>query len=157
MLPEQRLLVQRSWPRDPLAADELARCFYARLFAIDSDAARLFAATDMAAQRAKLVTMLAVIVRLVDEPRELVPGLAALGRRHATYGVADQHYASVGEALLAALGATLGAAFTPDVRVAWSEAYALVGAVMRRAASHPPHESGAPNGHPPLTRAAAHD
>ena len=156
MLPAQRLHIEQSWAIAATAADELARCFYARLFEIDSDAARLFAATDMDVQRTKFVAMLGTIVGAIDEPRALVHGLAALGRRHVAYGATEQHYASVGEALLAALGTTLGPAFTPDVRVAWSEAYALVAAVMLRAANRPPH-GGDSSVHPPLTRVRADD
>jgi hemoglobin-like flavoprotein len=33
----------------------------------------------------------------------------------------------VGEALLMALADTLGDAFTPELRAAWAEAYALIG------------------------------
>jgi hemoglobin-like flavoprotein len=157
MLPAQRQHVEQSWSIAAASQDEIVRCFYARLFEIDGDAARLFAATDMVAQRAKFVAMIGLIVRAIDEPRALVPDVAALGRRHAGYGATEQHYASVGEALLSALGATLGPAFTPAVRGAWAEAYALVGAVMRRAADRPPHASATHDAHPPLTRAATDD
>jgi hemoglobin-like flavoprotein len=134
MSPEARQMVKESWALAAPAAEELARGFYARLFEIDPDAARLFAATDMDAQRDKFVAMLVAIVAAVDEPRVLVADAAALGRRHAGYGAVPPHYASVGEALLQALATTLGPAFTPEVRAAWAEAYTLVAAVMRRAA-----------------------
>jgi len=143
MTSEQRRLVHESWARASVSGEEFARCFYARLFEIDAEAARLFTFTDMAAQRAKFVRMLSVLVRAIDEPRELVPGVAALGRRHVRYGASRRHYASVGEALRGALAATLGAAFTPAVHAAWVEAYALVESVMRRAVAHP--EPNAPD------------
>jgi len=154
MLPAQRQHIEQSWAIAAAAPDELARCFYARLFEIDRVAARLFATTDMDVQRAKFVAMLGTIVGAIDEPHALVPGLAALGRRHASYGATEQHYASVGEALLAALGTTLGPAFTPDVRVAWSEAYALVAAVMRRGADRAPRDD-APSDRPLPTHASS--
>jgi hemoglobin-like flavoprotein len=157
MLPAQRQHIEQSWAIAAAAPDELARCFYARLFEIDSVAARLFATTDMDAQRAKFVAMLDTVVRAIDEPRALVHGLAALGRRHAAYGATEQHYASVGEALLAALGATLGPAFTPDARLAWSEAYALVAAVMRRAGDRSPRDGAPSDRHSPPTREATDD
>ena len=56
--------------------------------------------------------------------------------RHVAYGVTDRHYDSVGEALLRALDEILGDAFTDDVRAPWVEAYALLAAIMRRAAGH---------------------
>src|SRR5215207_10191952 len=136
MLPEQHLLVQRSWALAAARGDELARRFYARLFEIDRGAARLFAGLDMAAQHRKFTGMLAAIVGVLDDPDTMVPGLAALGRRHAAYGVHEAHYATVGEALLHALGATLGDALSADARAAWADAHALIGAVMRRATTH---------------------
>ena len=137
MLAEQRQRIQDSWSLAAPAADELTSRFYARLFEIDEGAARLFAATDMIAQRRKFTDMLHAIVAAIDEPRQLVPGVAALARRHVAYGVEDHHYDSVGEALLHAFAETLGSAFTADVRAAWAEAYALLASVMRRAANRP--------------------
>jgi hemoglobin-like flavoprotein len=78
--------------------------------------------------------MLATIVRAIDEPDELVPASAALGRRHAGYGVEERHYESVGDALFWALGQTLGDRYTPEAHAAWHEAYALLSALMRRGA-----------------------
>jgi hemoglobin-like flavoprotein len=69
------------------------------------------------------------------QPAELVSEVAALGRRHAHYGVKDGDYESVGAALLWTLEQVLGEAFTPGMREAWSEAYLLVATVMRRAAA----------------------
>ena len=78
-------------------------------------------------------------------------------KRHVHYGVEDHHFDSVGEALIDALHAMLGAGFTSDVQAAWLEAYTLVASVMRRAlirTATPPiaetdHE---PGGSPALTR-----
>jgi hypothetical protein len=47
----------------------------------------------------------------------------------------------VGEALLMALADTLGDAFTPELRAAWAEAYALIGP----RASLDRHSSSLPN------------
>ncbi|HKH91464.1 MAG TPA: globin domain-containing protein [Gemmatimonadaceae bacterium] len=137
MTPDVRARLHESWELASPHADALATCFYARLFEIDVAAGRLFADTDMEAQRGKFVTMLDRIVRAVDEPRTLVPDVTALARRHVAYGVEDRHYASVGEALLFALGETLGDLFTSDVHAAWVEAYALLAALMQRGAARP--------------------
>ena len=137
MTPEVRARIHESWELASPHADALASCFYARLFEIDAAAGRLFAGTDMDAQRRKFSTMLDRIVRAVDEPRTLVPDVAALARRHVAYGVEDRHYASVGEALLFALGEAIGERFTSDVHAAWVEAYALLAALMQRGAARP--------------------
>lgn len=111
-----------------------AHChFYARLFEIDDGAARLFAHVDMGAQRKKLAQTLAVVVHALDDPDSLLPAVSALGKRHTHYGVEPHHFDSVGEALLTALGSTLGADYTQEIHDAWADAYALLAAVMRRA------------------------
>jgi hemoglobin-like flavoprotein len=108
--------------------------FYERLFALDPAARRLFASTDMAAQQRKLVGMLTEIVAQLDRPESLVPNVSALGRQHAHYGVKDADYETVGAALLWTIEQGSGAAFTPAVREAWTEAYLLVATLMRRGA-----------------------
>jgi hemoglobin-like flavoprotein len=130
---DQIVLVRASWPVIAEHADMLTARFYEHLFAIDDSAARLFTGVDMAAQRQKLVQTLAVVVRALDDLDRLLPAVAALGKRHAHYGVEDRHFDSVGEALLRAISDTLGADFSAEVRAAWAVAYALIASVMRRA------------------------
>ena len=84
---------------------------------------------------------LTVAVRSLYKLEDLVPALEALGRRHAGYGVRDAHYDTVGQALLWTLEQGLGAAFTPAVRDAWVETYALVASVMRRAQAEAEREA----------------
>ena len=133
MTPDQILLVRSSWSMLADRADVLSLRFYAHLFAIDQSAARLFTGVDMVEQRKKLVQTLTVVVRALDDVDSLLPAVAALGKRHARYGVEHHHFESVGEALLQAFADTLGDVFTPQLRVAWAEAYALLASVMRRA------------------------
>jgi nitric oxide dioxygenase len=58
-----------------------------------------------------------------------------LGRRHAGYGVRDEHYTAGGHALLWTLEQGLGDAFTPEVRDAWSAAYGWLAYRMQSAAA----------------------
>lgn len=113
--------------------DDITSRFYVRLFSIDESAARLFATVDLPAQRRKLGRTLDTVVLTLDDMDSLLPELAALGKRHAHYGVEPHHIESVGEALIAAMADTLGVRFTPELRAAWLEAYALIASVMRRA------------------------
>jgi hemoglobin-like flavoprotein len=133
MTPDQILLVRSSWPDVAADADALTIHFYAHLFAIDDSAARLFTGIDMGGQRKKLAQTLALVVNVLDDPDQLLPAVAALGKRHANYHVEHRHFDSVGEALVVALDATLRDAFVPELRAAWTDAYALVASVMRRA------------------------
>jgi hemoglobin-like flavoprotein len=131
---ERKRLVLESWEAIAYNRDQVAVAFYDRLFEIDAGARALFAKTDMVAQRGKFVEMLGEIVRNLDLPRELIPAVSALGRRHVDYGVRDADYDRVREALFAAIAAEVGPGFTDEVRDAWEEAYALTAAVMKRGA-----------------------
>ena len=132
---ERKRLVQQSWEGIARDHDRIAIAFYERLFEIDSAAPTLFAKTDMVAQRTKFLNMLGDIVRNLDLPKELIPTVAALGRRHVGYGVRDIDYDRVREALFGALAAELGDGFTEELRDAWEEAYALTTGIMKRGAN----------------------
>ena len=55
-----------------------------------------------------------------------------LGRRHARYGVRDEHYVQAGAALLWTLHKVLAESFTPAVCEAWIAMYEVVAAAMKR-------------------------
>src|SRR4051794_36722013 len=137
MSPEQKALVRDTWRKLAPMADSAAQLFYDRLFAIDATTPMLFETADLAEQRRKLTQALAMIVHGLDHIETLVPALADLGRRHVQYGVTDGHYDTVGAALLWTLEQGLGSGWTPEVKGAWSGAYALLADVMRGAAGEP--------------------
>lgn len=58
-------------------------------------------------------------------------------RRHAGYGVRDEHYEAVATALIWTLGTGLGDAFTPEVREAWATMYWIVADTMKEGAAEP--------------------
>ena len=91
----------------------------------------------MAAQRVALMQMLTVAVRGLNNLDAIVPAVQALGKRHAGYDVKQEHYATVGAALLWTLGQGLGEAFTPEVEAAWTEVYGILAATMQNAAADP--------------------
>ena len=134
MTSERRLLVMTTWRRLAEQAPEFETTFYRRLFEIDPDLRRLFSSTVSNDQARKLSSMLELIVQWLDAPERLVPALKQLGERHATYGIVDDHYTDFGSALMGTLDERLGADFTPEARSAWTEAYALISALMRRGA-----------------------
>jgi hemoglobin-like flavoprotein len=70
----------------------------------------------------------------LDRAETILPPVRELARRHVGYGVKDEHYATVGKALIDTLAAGLGADFTPAVREAWQAAFALLASVMIEAA-----------------------
>lgn len=127
-------LLRDSFDRVLPIAGPAAALFYQRLMEIDPSTRPLFAETDMAAQGTKLMQALAMAVASLERPDVLVPKLRDMARRHVEYGVERHHYASVGAALLWTLGQGMGAAFTPEIEDAWSEAFAVLADVMTDAA-----------------------
>ena len=133
MSPEQKMLVKSTWSNVLPIADVAAKLFYERLFEIDASTRSMFK-TNMAEQRRMLMQALAAVISGLDNLEPLIPHLETLGRKHVGYGVTDEHYESVGAALLWTLEQGLKEAWTPAVREAWASAYAMVAGVMRGAA-----------------------
>jgi hemoglobin-like flavoprotein len=130
MTPRQQNLIRTSFAEVAPIADRAAIIFYDRLFELDPSIRRMFAHTDMPAQRRNLMQTLTVVVKSIDKLETIVPAVEALGRRHAGYGVQPAHFATVGQALLDTLAVGLGEAFTADVREAWTTAYGVLADVM---------------------------
>ncbi len=133
MSPEQKILVQSSFAKVAPIADQAADLFYDRLFTLDPSLRPLFK-PDMREQKRALMGMLAVAVAGLDRLEELVPAVRKLGARHAGYGVKDEHYATVGSALIWTLEQGLGDDFTPETRDAWLAVYTVLAETMKDAA-----------------------
>lgn len=125
-------LVQRSWAQVLPIAPQAAELFYNNLFAADPSLRGMFRG-DMKVQGMRLMGMISAAVGKLDPIEQLVPVLQDLGRRHMGYGVQPQHYDTVGAALLQTLEQGLGAAFTVEVRAAWTTVYGLMAGTMMQA------------------------
>lgn len=132
MTPDQKTLVQKTWKMAASNAEAVAQLFYQRLFTLDPAIERLFAGSNMAAQRGKLVQALRLAVEGLDDLDGLVPVIEDLGRRHVGYGVKASHYDTVGAALLWTLERGLGQAWTAETKAAWTEVYGLLAGVMQQ-------------------------
>jgi len=138
----EKKLILNSWRLVVPIKDTAADLFYRRLFEIQPSYQQLFKG-DMAAQKRKLIAMLAFMVKSLDWPDsawrdnvadedDLFLVVLALGRRHSElYSVPDSSYAAVGEALLWTLDYALGKEFTPAVRAAWTKIYGLMATAMK--------------------------
>jgi NAD(P)H-flavin reductase len=115
------------------AGDAVPGYFYGLLFARQPRLRNLFPPA-MNAQRDRLVQALVQIVESLSTPEEMATYLAQLGRDHRKYGVDAAMYEAVGVALLATLRRFAGPAFTPAAEQAWTDAYAVLSALMIQAA-----------------------
>ena len=134
MTPEQAELVKSSWAKVVPIADKAAELFYGKLFELDPSLKSLFKG-DMVEQGKKLMKMINTAVNGLDRLDEIVPAVEQLGVRHISYGVKDEHYDTVGAALLWTLETGLGDAFTDETKTAWATVYGLLADTMKAAAA----------------------
>ena len=133
MTPDQISSVKETFALVRPISDKAGMMFYDRLFEIDPKLRKMFN-EDVSEQSRKLMQMIAAAVNALDKLETIVPAVQALGTRHVDYGVVDQHYDTVAEALLWTLEKGLGEAFTPKVKESWTAAYIVLADTMKAAA-----------------------
>ena len=134
MTPEQIEMVRTTFVEVMKIKVQAGRLFYDRLFTIAPETRPLFKG-DIDVQGRKLMDTLAHAIGALKNGPALSAMLEGLGQRHAGYGVKDEHYDKVGEALLWTLEKGLGDAFTADVKGAWAALYGAVATTMKKAAA----------------------
>jgi len=134
MTNEEISLVKDSWAKVVPIAETAAELFYGKLFELDPSLKPMFKG-DMKEQGHKLMAMLNTAVTALDKLDTIVPAIQDMGKRHVAYGVKDEHYDMVGEALIWTLGTGLKDDFTEDTKAAWIGVYALVATTMKDAAA----------------------
>lgn len=134
MQANQIQILRSSFARVASQPDLAGALFYDKLFERDPSVSSLFR-NDMGAQSRRLMEMIADALLLLDKPEQLDAVLRILGTRHLTYGVRDDHYETVGQALIDTLAIALASDFTPETRQAWAAFYEQVSRVMREGVS----------------------
>ena len=133
MSPEQVKLVQSTFDDVRPIAAAAAETFYNRLFSLDPALRTMFKG-DIEVQGRMLMTVLDSAVKGLNDLDAMLPVVRQLGVRHVKYGVLDEHYDTVGSALLWTLEQGLGDKFTPQVKKAWTTAYELLATAMQMGA-----------------------
>lgn len=136
MTPEDKNLVKETFAQIVPIADQAAAIFYGRLFEVAPHYRPLFK-HNMQEQGKKLMQMIGVAVANLDNLAAVVPAVQKLGQRHAGYGIQPADYDIVGATLLWTLEQGLGAAFTAEVKQAWTNVYTLLADTMKQAAYAP--------------------
>ena len=131
MTSDQITVVQASWAELQASAGAIAPIFYARLFELAPGLGE-FLPEDASEQKERFAEALGLAVRGLDKPAKLILGLYDLAREQASRGICDCHYDAAGTALLHALAQ--GAKLDAEATAAWSEFYALIATVMKKAA-----------------------
>jgi hemoglobin-like flavoprotein len=133
MTPHQKELIRQSWAKVSPIADKAADLFYDKLFELEPGVRPLFK-NDMGKQKQALMGSLNTVVNSLDHLEKIIPVIQDMGKRHVAYGVKDEHYDTVGSALLWTLEQGLGDDFSAEVKEAWTVAYTTVASVMKQAA-----------------------
>lgn len=132
MLSEQSAAtVRATLPAVGAAIGEITERFYARLFAAHPDLLRnLFNRGNQASgvqKQALAGSIAAFATHLLEHPDSRPDAmLGRIAHKHASLGVAPEHYPIVHEHLFAAIAEILGDAVTPEVAAAWTEVYWLM-------------------------------
>ncbi|WP_300597923.1 globin domain-containing protein [Niabella sp.] len=130
MTKEQIILIKRTWKLFRFVAPTaVGNAFYGKLFADSPGLRKLFPA-DMEGQYRKLNVSLNVLVARLEKKEEIAGYLAALAKRHTGYGVKEEHYVLVGNALLWMLRQGLGKDWNNEVAAAWEACYREVADIM---------------------------
>jgi hemoglobin-like flavoprotein len=132
--------VRRSWAivvKDP----ENGVMLYQRLYENEPSLRHMFDGVDIVLQSHLFMDMFTKIIELLGTVNA-VRMLKAAGRRHARFGVSDQHYTAVGNCLMWMIERALGNGFTSEVKAAWDWLYSVVEQNMRSGAFSAPLTSG---------------
>jgi hemoglobin-like flavoprotein len=110
-------------------APDLTRRFYEILFARHPELRPMFS-PSMRRQEEMLTAALAAVIEHLEQGPWLADTLRALGAKHVGYGVTDEMYPWVADALLATLADVAAEAWTPAVANAWTDALGAVAGLM---------------------------
>ncbi|AXY74654.1 hemin receptor [Paraflavitalea soli] len=125
-------LVRKSWISiSKIDYEVVCGTFYIRLFQIAPELKGMFKNTSMTEQSIKLGCMLSYIISKYESMDDVLLEVKALGERHQKYGVKDEHYKAVGEALLWTLKEGLGEYWNFELANAWKEFYETLAAKMK--------------------------
>lgn len=109
---------------------DLTHVFYEELFARHPEARSLFSRNRMETQERMLAETLVAALDHLEDAEWLRSNLAALGARHAEYGVTPEMYGWVAEALLATLGRVAADDWSGTYETGWSEALDAIQSLM---------------------------
>lgn len=109
---------------------DVTHVFYEELFRRHPEAKALFGSRSMEAQEQMLAEALVAAVDHLEDAEWLGTNLGELGGRHVGYGVTEEMYGWVGEALLATFAAAAADDWTPAHEQAWTEAYGAIAGLM---------------------------
>ena len=111
----------------------LSRHFYARMFEHNPELKPMFNQGHQRAgsQQQALAMAVAAYAENIDDPSVLAPVLERVIHKHASLGIRPEHYAIVGQHLLASIREVLGAEAANEALInAWAQAYGQLADIL---------------------------
>ncbi|KAL5041996.1 hypothetical protein BDW71DRAFT_211603 [Aspergillus fruticulosus] len=123
--PQQKQIVKATIPALEQHGVEITTLFYKQMLAKHPYLHNIFNSAHQATgeQPAALAHAVWAYASNIDHPEALAAAVSRIGHKHASLGVAAEHYPIVGEHLLSAIKQVLGDAVTEPVANAWTAAY----------------------------------
>ena len=137
MTDKELLLESVGWASEREAL--ITRRFYEILFERHPEVQPLFSRNSREAQAKMLQDAVVMAIDHLEDAAWLKETIGAVGAKHVDYGVTDEMYPWVGEALVATMAEHCGSRWTPAHEAAWVRTWgalqslALAGAAQRRA------------------------
>lgn len=134
MLTEKEIkLIKKNWKSlqgiNPVLIGDV---FYRKLFIDFPQAKRMFK-ISREEQAAKLIDMLNTIIVRLQRINELTDDITQMAKRHVEYGVKDEHYQYVGNALIWTLKQASRDEWNEELENAWIKCYTFLADTMIKA------------------------
>lgn len=112
--------------------EAITKAFYKRLFVHHPEMKNIFNMTHQqkGTQPKVLANAIFMYAQYIDQLEILGEAVESIAQKHASLSITPEMYPIVGENLLAAIGEVLGAAATPEIVTAWTEAYQALADIL---------------------------
>jgi hemoglobin-like flavoprotein/uncharacterized protein YukE len=131
--PDQAELVQASYAQIGESNIDLVEGILDTIKSANPDLAELIS-DDTSTLAGGLLEYFGTVINQLHTPDAIADYVAIMGEILFDHGVADQHYAKFGEALITNVEQNLGESSAPEILGAWSDAWLMVSGLMREAA-----------------------
>jgi|SRR6188768_3747398 len=115
-------------------APNLTHRFYELLFERYPQTRHMFPEGRRSRQEGMLTEALVAVMDHLEDAPWLTQTLHGLGAKHVDYGVTDEMYGWVGDALLRTLAETCANDWNPELEAAWAGAFGAIAGLMQEGA-----------------------
>jgi nitric oxide dioxygenase len=141
MTQHQINLIKSSWEMvGTIDLVTLGGLFYNRLFELAPEVKPMFR-DSLQEQSKKLLSTLAYVISKLDKLEDIMDEVGKLAQRHVQYGVRQEHYTVVGQALLWTLERGLGNSWNEELEEAWTICYTILSSAMINASEYAEHNA----------------